>query len=264
LLIRGSRTTPTRTDRRTGRPRTPSVQRQGILCVQPQAVGPGKCPERVATGELAQHTEPWLQQLERAAELVDHKPGDQGLVGGFQQRHGAVQGREHPAPVDVTDHDHRQVRGPRQSHVRDVGGAQVDLGRAARSLADHHVVLAPKLGQAVQGEVQQPGRVLPVLDRVDFSNRAAEHHHLAAPVAAWLEQHRVHPRLGLDARRGGLHHLGPADLRAVAGDERVQRHVLRLERGDPHPLPGQPAAQAGSDHALARIRGRACYQKRPC
>ena len=112
------------------------------------------------------------------------------------------------------------------------------------------------------GQAQQPGGVLPVLGRVDLALRAPEHHHLAAPVAAGLEQHRVHPRVGLDARRRGLHGLGPADLGAVGGDERVQRHVLRLERGDAHPLPHEPAAQAGHEHALARVRRRARYQKR--
>ena len=84
-----------------------------------------------------------------------------------------------------------------------------------------------------------------------------EHHHLAAPVAAGLEQHRVHPRVGLDARRRGLHGLGPADLGAVGGDERVQRHVLRLERGDAHPL---PRAASGT----GRRRARSCPRPTSC
>ena len=209
-----------------------------------------------------QHPDARFQQLAGAAELVDHEAADVGLVVGLEQGQRAVQRREHPAPVDVAHHDHGQVRGPGQAHVGDVGGAQVDLGRAARSLADDHVVLAPQLRQAVQGHVQQAGGVLPVLDRVNLAHRAAEHDHLAAPVAARLEQHRVHPRVGLQARGRGLHGLRSPDLRAVGGDEGVQRHVLGLERGHAHAPPGQPAAQPGREHALARVRGRARHQKR--
>jgi hypothetical protein len=81
----------------------------------------------------------------------------------------------------------------------------------------------------------------------------AEQHDLGPPVTARLEQHRVHPRVRLDARRRCLHGLGPADLRTAGGDKGVQGHVLGLERGDTDTLPSQPAAQPGHDHALPRV-----------
>jgi hypothetical protein len=92
---------------------------------------------------------------------------------------------------------------------------------------------------------------------------------MGPPVTAWLEQHRVHPRVRLDARRRCLHGLGPADLRAIGGDEGVEGHVLGLERGDANALPGQPAAQPGHDHALPRVgagpgdQERAFHQRTP-
>jgi hypothetical protein len=52
--------------------------------------------------------------------LID-EAGDQRLVGRLEQRDGAEQVGEHPAPVDVADHHHRQVRRAGQAHVGDVG-----------------------------------------------------------------------------------------------------------------------------------------------
>ncbi len=66
--------------------------------------------------------QPWVP-----AELIDDPSCDQCLVGRVEQGQGAKQRGEHPAPVDVADDQHRQVRGPRQPHVRDVGVPQVDL-----------------------------------------------------------------------------------------------------------------------------------------
>ena len=224
---------------------------------------PGQDAEHGAAGELAQHGQAAVQQLRGAAELVDHEAGDQRLVFGGEQGQRAVHGGEHPAAVDVAGHDDRQAGRAGQAHVGDVGFPQVDLGRAARTLADDHVVGVPQPVQAVQRDLAQPRRVRAVAHRVGLGLGVAEHHDLAAPVAARLEQHRVHVGDRLDARRGGLHGLRAADLGAVHRDERVQRHVLRLERRHLHALPGQPPAQPGHQHALARVRTRPGDQQRP-
>jgi hypothetical protein len=102
-----------------------------------------------------------------------------------------------------------------------------------------------------------------VAQRVGVGLPMTEHDDLAAPVAARFEQHRVHVRDRLDARRGGLHDLRAADLGAVRGHEGVQRHVLRLEGRHLHALPGEPPAQPGDQHALARIRPGPGDQQRP-
>ncbi len=213
-------------------------QRQGVLGVEPEAVTPRQHAVDGATGEAGKHGEARVKQLGGAAELVDHEAGDERLVGRLQQGERAVHGGEHPAPVDVADHHHRQVGGPGQAHVGHVGVAQVDLRRAARALADHHVVGVPEPGQAFQRDPAEPRRVRAVPHRVGLGLGVAEHHHLAAPVAARLEQHRVHVRGRLDARRGRLHRLRAADLRAIGGDEGVQGHVLRLERRHLYPAAG--------------------------
>ena len=98
------------------------------------------------------------QQAGVAPELVDHQPGDQRLVGLLEQREGAVHGREHPATVDVADQQRRHPGVPRQPHVDVVVRAQVDLGRAAGSLADHDVEAA---GQVVERRVRRRGERRP-------------------------------------------------------------------------------------------------------
>ena len=234
-----------------------------ILGVEPQAFLPGQDAVDGTAGEPAEHDQAAVQQFRGAAELVDHEAADERLVFGREQGQRAVHGGEHPAAVDVAGHDDRQAGRAGQAHVGHVGFAQVDLGRAARALADDHVVGGPQPGQAVQGDLAQPRRVRAVPHRVGFGLGVAEHDDLAAPVAARLEQHRVHVGDRLDAGRGRLHRLGAADLGAVQGHERVQRHVLRLERRDLHALPGQPPAQPGDQHALARVRTRPGDQQRP-
>ena len=79
-------------------------------------------------GQGLQLRQPGRQQGGIAAELVDHESRDQPLVLGFEHRDGAEQVRQQSAAVDVADHDDRQLRGPGQPHVGQIGCAQVDLG----------------------------------------------------------------------------------------------------------------------------------------
>jgi hypothetical protein len=48
--------------------------------------------------------------------------------------------------------------------------------------------------------------------------------------------------------------LGAADLAAIDGDRRIERHVLRLERRDAHAAAVQDAAQRGHQRRSCRRR----------
>ena len=85
-------------------------------------------------GQFAQLVEPGCEQGGVTAELVDHEAGDESLVVGLEHRDRPVQVGQQPAAVDVADEDDRQVRGPRQPHVGQIGCTQVDLGGRARRL----------------------------------------------------------------------------------------------------------------------------------
>jgi len=99
------------------------------------------------------------------------------------------------------------------------------------------------------------GLQIPIGEGGDVADRATEHDDLAGVLAAGLEQHRVHRRLGLDASGRGLHDLRTADLGTVGADHRVVAHVLGLERGHGDAFAHEPSADAGGDHRLAGVRG---------
>ena len=239
--------------------------RERVLRVEPQVQRPRHHPVRRAAGDPAQHVQPRLEQAAIAPELVHHEPGQQRLIGRVEQGDGAEHRGEHAAPVDVADHDRGQPGLPRQAHVDVVAVAQVDLGGAARALADHHVVLGPQLGQRRVRRGGEPGPHLVVVAGGDRVDRLAGQHHLARVVAARLEQYRIETQVGFEPAGGGLHRLGAAQFAAapVRADHHggVVRHVLRLERRDPDAPAAQPAADAGGEHALAGVGGGAGDQQ---
>ena len=194
--------------------------------------------------------------------LLTRKPATSRWSCRRHERDRAVQRGEDPAAVDVAHHHDREPGRGGQAHVGDVVGAQVDLGGGAGALADDDVEARPQVGQAGQHLLHQRRLPRPVGQRRHLGHRPPEHDDLAGVLAARLEQHRVHRRLGLHARRRGLHHLGAADLRAVGGDHRVVAHVLRLERRHRDALADQPAADPGGDEGLAGVGGGAGDEQR--
>jgi hypothetical protein len=231
---------------------------------------PGQHAVHPPPGHPLDHCQAGGEQAAIAAELVDDEAGHQGLIRGLQQRDGAEQRREHPAAVDVADDDRRQPGVPRQAHVDVVARPQVDLGGAARAFRDDDVVPRGEVVvRGVGGRGEVPAAHLPVA-RVNGAAWAAHQHDVAAPVAAGLEQDRVHRRLGRDPRGQRLHPLGAPHLRgaAVSGavdggaHHRVVRHVLRLVRRHPDPAAGERPAQPGRDDALPGVR-RGAGDKQP-
>ena len=64
------------------------------------------------------------------------------MVVGLENRDRPVEVGQQPAAVDVADKYDGQIRGAGQPHVRQIGCAQVDLGRRARAFTDHRVEFA--------------------------------------------------------------------------------------------------------------------------
>ena len=189
--------------------------------------------------------------------LLTRNPATSAWSSRRQQRDRAEEGGEDAAPVDVADDEHGQLGVPRDPHVDDVGPPQVDLGGTARPLADHRVIRAPQLGQASS----TTSRAAPAAAR--RGSRARSSRRPACPSSTtWL----LGSPPGLSST-GFISAVGSirqacacmACARPIsapsARDERVQGHVLRLERRDLHALPHQPPADPGGDDALARVGG---------
>ena len=189
-----------------------------------------------------------------AAELVDHERRDQLALLRREQLHVADQAGEHAAAVDVADEQHRALRVEGHLHVDDVLVAQVDLGRAAGALDDDEVVGGAQA--LVGGGDGGPDLRLVgvVLAHRHVPHGTAEDDDLAAGLRARLEQHRVHVHVRLDAGRARLVRLRAAELAALRRDERVERHVLGLERRHAVAAARVDAAERRGQHALAGVR----------
>ena len=197
-------------------------RRDGVFSVGPQALDPRQHAENREAGERFDHRQARLEDRESAPEPVDDEPGDQRAILVFQQLDRSVQAREDAAAVDVPDDDDGQPGGRREPHVREVAFAQVDLREAAGAFAEDHVEAR---AQILEGFAHDAGEARPevhVLLGLGVTHRFPHHDHLRAAIVDGLQKDRIHRRLGLDAGGERLRGLRARDLRAVAGDVRVE------------------------------------------
>ena len=203
-----------------------------------------------------------VQQGLVAAKPVDHETARARLLGSRQAIESAGEMSEHAAAVNVGDQHHRAIGGFCEAHVGDVAVAQVDLGRTACALDQHHLILAPEARIGFEHRSHRAGLVVVIGARIHVGAHLAVDDDLRAGVGARLEQDRIHVGVRREAGSLRLKRLGAADLAAVGRDCAVERHVLRFERhhGDAAAPehPGQPCNQ----RALARVRGCALNHQR--
>ena len=213
---------------------------------------------------LFQHRKAGAEDLHIAPEFVDDKPLDARPLFFFQQLHRAVKLGEHAAPVDVAHQKHRRIHHLGKAHVHDVLAFQVYLRRAACALDDDDVSL---LGQTIicgHDVRHQLFFRAEILRRRHLAPHLTVDDDLTAHVAAGLQEDRVHPHVRLDAGRLRLHHLRPAHLKAVLGDEAVQGHVLALEGHGVQAVLRKDAAERRAEQAFARAAHRALHHDAFC
>ena len=84
----------------------------------------------------------------------------------------------------------------------------------------------------------------------DSRQRSAADDNLRMIIALRFNRNRVHRDRWRDTRRFGLDDLSASDFLAGRGDERIERHVLRLERRDTQSLLLENPAQRGDKNAF--------------
>ena len=112
---------------------------EGVLRIQDKA---GQVRQHSEGGDAAtglQLLHGIAQEVRVAAEHVDDEGVDTAAELLGQHGNRPVQVGEHASPVDVPHHHDRYAGPAGQPEVDDVVVQQVDLGRAARTFADHHV-----------------------------------------------------------------------------------------------------------------------------
>ena len=211
-----------------------------------------------------QHRQTGAQNFYVAAEFIDDKPAYTRALVRLQQRHRAVQLRKDAAAVNVARQQNRRVHELCQPHVDNVVRLQVDLGGTARALDDDDVKF---IGKAVVGTQNIGNQRLFAAEIFLCGHVAADlavHDDLAAHIAARLEQDRVHPHIGFDARGLRLHDLCAAHFEAVPGHKAVQRHVLAFERRGFVAVLRKNAAERRAQQAFARAAHRALHHDALC
>ena len=191
---------------------------------------------------------PGLQQTDVAAKAVDDEAAHPRLLARRQTRERAGQMREHAAAIDIGHQHDRAIDRFRETHVGDVAIAQIDLGGTARAFDENRVVRRLQTRIRFQHRLERDGLVVVIRARIEIHARLAVDDHLRAAIAGRLEQHRIQIGVRGDARRHRLQRLSAADLAAVDRHRAVERHVLRLERRDPH---AARDARAGTDRRPA-------------
>ena len=194
-----------------------------------------------------------IKQTRIAAEFVDQKSGHHGGIARVQHRLCADDLGDHPAPVDISDQNHRHIRGAGKAHVGDIPGAQVDLGGAARTLHNHQIRPGAQAGERLQNRGHQPGFQRRIIACAHRGHPLPLHDHLRAHFGFRFQQHRVH--VGQRSHPAGprLQRLRATDLTAIGGHRRIVRHVLRLERPYRQPAQHRRPAQPRHQHGFAHI-----------
>ena len=206
--------------------------------------------QRAPAGALAHRLHAVVEQGGIAAEAIDDEAHDHVGVGGIDHRLGADQACDHAAAVDVAHQHDGHVGRARKTHVGDVVGAQIDLGRRARAFDQHEIAFAREASEAVEHRAQELGLQSLIFARLGVAHHLALHHDLRADIALGLQQHRVHVDAERNAGGTRLQRLGAADLAAVGGDRGVVRHVLRLERADTKTTARKSARQPATSNDL--------------
>ena len=142
---------------------------------------------------------------------------------------------------------------------------QVDLGRAACSLADHHLEARGEVAVGAHDDVEQGllAAARPVGCRVGLRHRLAEHDQLAGGVAARLQQDRVHRSPPARCRRPAPAPPAPGrSPRRPRVTNELSDMFWALNGATAIALPASHRHIPGSDDGLARVRRRPGDQQR--
>ena len=194
-----------------------------------------------------------VQQRGVPAKLVEYKTGHPRPFRPRQQRHGARQGREGPAPVNVGHKGHMGTGITGHAHVHDIVRLEVDLGRAARPFQHHHVGFGRQTAVGAPHGLPGFGLVPQIGPHTHLPHRLPQHDNLRACIGCGLQKNGIHAHIGGQTAGGGLKRLGASHLLAVGGHKRIERHVLRLEGHDPEASARQQAAQGRCEQTFARV-----------
>ena len=236
-------------------------RRQRVLVLQRDIEIRHHAEHRLACPRL-EDVEPRIEDRLIPAELVDDEAPDPRPLLRLQQLDRPEQLRKHTAPVDVPDQQHRRVRDRRHAHIDEVVLPEIHLRWTARALDHDDVILRRKRFVGLTHDRQQRPLVAIVFAGRHIALRHPAHDHLRADIRGRLQQNRIHPRVWANAGGLCLDDLRATHLQALIRDEAVERHVLRLKRGDAIAVLMEDAAEPRHQQTLPCVRHRALHHDR--
>ena len=211
-------------------------------------------PETGQASPVGQHFNGAVEQADIAAEFVDHIALEQLLFVVGQDGVRARNTGDHAAPVDIADQHHWRLRCQCKTHIGDIAGAEIDLGRAAGAFHQNNIGIVAQPVKGIAHARHQIRLDLLIGAGIVIADDFSLHDQLRADIGLRFQQDRVH----VDGWRGfagtRLQCLRPADLKPFAGNGGIVRHVLRLERPHPQSTLYQHPAQPGHQHGFSDIR----------
>ena len=235
---------------------------------EPDAVERSPDGGRCGIGEVVQQDRPRRLGEPVAACHPHSEPLPKGVGHGRRQVGGARDGPHHPGQL-VTTGIRRRPRGPHLGHGRDhvdaLAGDQVERGRRAEAVDEHHAAAGPQHGghRAVQpehvGDGQRPqrdgGRSEPAAGLADLRAlhrsevAVAQGHRVRSPGRAAGEQHRRRVLVGrLPGRRRGVQ-LGGVEAPSA---RLVHRRAARPPRRPAGRPPSPPSATVSAPVTWSR------------
>ncbi len=183
-------------------PPPPALQRHRVLVRDAQLLQIRHHAEHRDARPRRQHVEPRLQQLEVAAELVDHERGHARALVGLEQRHRPDQRREHARLGRCRRRGSTGASATRATCMFTMSRSfrLISAGLPAPSITTTSCASRSRPSERAMMSLEL-SPVREVVARVQAADRLAEHDHLRARVPLGLEQHRVHVDRRRDARR---------------------------------------------------------------
>jgi hypothetical protein len=108
------------------------------------------------------------------------------LIARLENRESSHERCKNASAVNIANDDGGYIGGNRETEIRDVAVAKIDLGGTARSLTDHYVKATAQLGVRLDHKLEQAVFMVPSDRRVQLTCGMAENDQLTTRVSAGL------------------------------------------------------------------------------
>ena len=178
-----------------------------------------------------------------------------------QEYPGPIEVRKGSSPVNIANNQHVGLGVSSHAQIDQVHVGEIDLGRAACPLQDHHIDGGRHPVESIGHGAPQPRGPLPPRHPAQLPIDLSINHDLTRGIGFRLQKNGIVIGAGLDPGRQCLEVLGGTDL-TTDDYSGIVGHVLSLERSHPHAPTAKGSTKCRRHEALSRPRRRASHHER--